>query len=78
LRNPISRHSENSSPLAVLKANPDGGGIVQAIGPLKVLATHDANPPMSQRFLIVTSIKDSSDVVMRQAKAASNREQQTQ
>ena len=25
-------------PLAVLKTNPDGAGIVQAIGPLKVLA----------------------------------------
>ena len=65
-------------PLAVLKANPDGAGIVQAIGPLKILATHDANPSASQRFLIVTNIKDSSDVVMRQTKASSNREQQTQ
>ena len=65
-------------PLAVLKANPDGAGIVQAIGPLKILATHDANPSTSQRFLIVTNIKDSSDVVMRQTKASSDREQQTQ
>ena len=65
-------------PLAVLKANPDGAGIVQAIGPLKILATRDANPPTSQRFLIVTNIKNSSDVVMRQTKASSNREQQTQ
>ena len=65
-------------PLAVLKANPDGAGIVQAIGPLKILATHDANPSASQRFLIVTNIKDSSDVVMRQTKASSDHEQQTQ
>jgi hypothetical protein len=65
-------------PLAVLKTNPDGAGIVQAIGPLKILATQDANPQTPQRFLIVTNIKDSSDVEMRQAKASSNREQQTQ
>jgi YVTN family beta-propeller protein len=53
-------------PLAVLKTNPDGAGIVQAIGPLKALAGKDASSP-SQRFLIVTDIKDSSQVVLRQA-----------
>lgn len=52
-------------PLAVLKTNPDGAGIVQAIGPLKVLAGNDP-PSLSQRFLIVTDIKDSSQVVLRQ------------
>jgi YVTN family beta-propeller protein len=54
-------------PLAVLKTNPDGAGIVQAIGPLKVLAGNGANSSPSQRFLIVTDIKDSSQVVLRQA-----------
>jgi hypothetical protein len=54
-------------PLAVLKTNPDGAGIVQAIGPLKVLAVNDPNSSASQRFLIVTDIKDSSQVVLRQA-----------
>lgn len=34
-------------------------------GPLKALAGHDASVP-SQRFLIVTDIKDSSQVVLRQ------------
>jgi YVTN family beta-propeller protein len=53
-------------PLAVLKTNPDGAGIVQAIGPLKVLAGNDPNSSSSQRFLIVTDIKDSSQVVLRQ------------
>ena len=53
-------------PLAVLKTNLDGGGIVQAIGPLKVLAGDDPNSSASQRFLIVTDIKDSSQVVLRQ------------
>ena len=65
-------------PLAVLKTNPDGAGIVQAIGPLKVLAGNDPNSSPPQRFLVVTDLKDSSQVVLRQAKASSNREQQTQ
>ena len=52
-------------PLGVLKTNPDGAGIVQVIGPLKALAGKDGSPP-SQRFLIVTDIKDSSQVVLRQ------------
>jgi YVTN family beta-propeller protein len=51
--------------LAVLKTNPDGAGIVQAIGPLKALAGKDASSPL-HRFLIVTDIKDSSQVVLRQ------------
>jgi YVTN family beta-propeller protein len=53
-------------PLAVLKTNPDGAGIVQAIGPLKMLARSDPSAP-SQRFLIVTDLKDSSQVVLRQS-----------
>jgi YVTN family beta-propeller protein len=53
-------------PLAVLKTNPDGAGIVQAIGPLKTLAGNDANSSPPQRFLIVTDIKDSSQAVLRQ------------
>src|SRR5262252_9369617 len=32
-------------PLAVLKTNPDGAGIVQAIGPLKALVNSDPNSP---------------------------------
>jgi hypothetical protein len=56
-------------PLAVLKANPDGAGIVQAIGPLKALAPTDTNSSAAPRFLIVTNIKDSSQVVLRQAEA---------
>src|SRR6201987_3365136 len=52
-------------PLAVVKTHPDGAGIVQAIGPLKALADKDSSSP-SQRFLIVTDIKDSSQVVLRQ------------
>jgi YVTN family beta-propeller protein len=57
-------------PLAVLKTNPDGAGIVQAIGPLKVLAGRDSDASASQRFLIVTDIKDASRVVLHQANAS--------
>ncbi|PYL47561.1 MAG: hypothetical protein DMF40_08045 [Verrucomicrobia bacterium] len=57
-------------PLAVLKTNPDGAGIVQAIGPLKVLVANEASSP-SQRFLIVTDIKDSSQVALRQTSSGS-------
>lgn len=54
-------------PLAVLKSNPDGAGTVQAIGPLKTLTNNDANSA-TKRFLIVTDINDSSQVVLRQMK----------
>jgi YVTN family beta-propeller protein len=55
--------------LAVLKINPDGAGIVQAIGPLKMLNNNGATASVrsSQRFLIITDIKDPSQVVLRQA-----------
>jgi YVTN family beta-propeller protein len=62
-------------PLAVLKTNPDGAGIVQAIGPLKALAGNDPNSTASQRFLIVTDIKDSSQVVLQQARTSSSPDQ---
>jgi hypothetical protein len=52
-----------------LRTNPDGTGIVQAIGPLKTLAPADsaacASP--SWRFLIVTDSQDALQVVLRQA-----------
>jgi YVTN family beta-propeller protein len=62
-------------PLAVLTTNPDGAGIVQAIGPLKTLASGPgaATGVPSRRFLLVTERKDSSQVVLRQAVAAGRR-----
>jgi YVTN family beta-propeller protein len=60
-------------PLAVLKTNPDGAGIVQAIGPLKTLAGSAGATAPSRRFLIVTELKDSSQVVLRQAGASGGR-----
>ena len=61
-------------PLAVLQTNPDGAGIVQAIGPLKTLAGGGATVSMPvRRFLIVSELHDPSQVVLRQASAASGR-----
>jgi YVTN family beta-propeller protein len=53
-------------PLAILKTNPDGAGVVQTIGPLKTVAP---NSPASggRRYLIVTDAKDSSKVILQQA-----------
>jgi YVTN family beta-propeller protein len=57
-------------PLAVLKTNTDGGGIAQAIGPLKTLAAAGSSAPASpRRFVIVTELTDPSQVVLRQASA---------
>ena len=51
-------------PLAVLRTNPDGAGLTQALGPLKRLATHDRAD--ARRFLIITELTDSSAVVLKQ------------
>ena len=59
-------------PLAILKTNPDGAGIVQAIGPLKTLAAVAGGAHvLAQRFLIVTELKDRAQVVLLQARDAS-------
>jgi hypothetical protein len=61
--------------LAILKTNPDGAGSVQAIGPLKALvhAESPASATPSGRFLIVTDMNDSTEVVLRQSNASSIR-----
>jgi YVTN family beta-propeller protein len=58
--------------LAVLKTNPDGAGIVQAIGPLKTIASQasDSSRASGQRFLIVVDRNDFSKVVLRQSAAS--------
>jgi hypothetical protein len=54
-------------PLALLTTNPDGAGIVQAVGPLKTLASAAESPTdHPRRFLLVTESRDSSQVVLRQ------------
>jgi len=58
---------KNLQPLAILKTNPDGAGIVQAIGPLKTLVTPEgAATDVHRRFLIVSESDDTSHVVLRQ------------
>jgi hypothetical protein len=61
--------------LAVLKTNPDGAGIVQAIGPLKTLAGGGASGSMghSQRYLVVTDVNDTSRVVLQPSTASTVR-----
>jgi YVTN family beta-propeller protein len=59
--------------LAVLKINPDGAGAVQAIGPLKSLAHGEPSASSPQKFLIVTEVNDSSQIVLRQSSAATVR-----
>lgn len=51
-------------PLAILKTNADGAGIVQTIGPLKTLSSSDSTAT-ARRYLIVTKLGNSSDVVLR-------------
>ena len=60
---------KNLEPLAILKANPDGAGIVQALGSLKVLVRSDSSTDgtLPQRFLIIADLTDPSRVVLRQA-----------
>jgi hypothetical protein len=58
------------APLASFTTNPDGGAIVQSLGPLKTLAAGADAAAASRRFLIVTDFKDPSQVVLRQTSAA--------
>jgi YVTN family beta-propeller protein len=58
----------NLKPLAVLKTNTDGAGIAQTVGPLKSLSPdNNDSAESSERFLIVTDLKDPSRVLLRQA-----------
>jgi YVTN family beta-propeller protein len=59
-------------PLALLRTNVDGAGIVQAVGPLKALASADAsNQTAVRRFLVVTMPGDPSQLVLRQTETSS-------
>ena len=54
-------------PLAVLNTKPDGAGTVQTIGPLKTLVGGEQPTSASdRRYLIITELKDSTKVVLRQ------------
>ena len=49
----------------------------QAIGPLKALAGNDPNSSAPQRFLVVTDLKDSSQVVLQQANPSSGPDEES-
>jgi len=55
-----------------LKTNPDGSGIVQTVGPLKVLVRPGAETDgsFSKRFLIITDLNNPSQVVLGQANSS--------
>jgi len=59
----------NLRALAVLNTNPDGAGFVQAVGPLKTLASNgkSASAGTSRRFLIITEMNEPTRLVLQQA-----------
>ena len=65
-RNPYGK----LEPLATLRTNPDGAGIVQAIAPLKTLATdgENASSQRSRRFIIIAEMNAPTHVVLRQVR----------
>jgi YVTN family beta-propeller protein len=62
----------NLEPLATFKANPDGGAIVQTVGPLKELARigSDTSKSSPRRFLVVADFRDPPRVVLRQTSSS--------
>ncbi|HEY0759980.1 MAG TPA: YncE family protein [Acidisarcina sp.] len=60
--------------LAILGTNPDGAGIVQAIGPLKSLEPRgEGSSSPGNRFVIVVDARDDSNVVLSQSDASTGR-----
>ena len=59
----------NLRALAVLKTNPDGAGIVQAVGPLKTLASNGESTSVgpSRGFLIITEMNEPTRLVLQEA-----------
>jgi hypothetical protein len=55
-------------PLAILRTNADGAGIVQTVGPLKSVSAGTATDAAmgSRRFLVVTELSDPSRVILQQ------------
>jgi YVTN family beta-propeller protein len=62
-------------PLASFTTNPDGGQVVQSIGPLRKLANDagEAEDEDCPRFLIVTELNNPSQVVLKQGDTSSDR-----
>jgi YVTN family beta-propeller protein len=57
-------------PLAILRTNPDGAGIVQTVGPLKSLSAGTATDAAmgSRKFLVVSELSDPSRVILQQTR----------
>jgi hypothetical protein len=57
-------------PLAILRTNPDGAGIVQTVGPLKSVSAGTATDAAmgSRKFLVVSELSDPSRVVLQQTR----------
>jgi YVTN family beta-propeller protein len=62
-------------PLAILRTNPDGAGIVQTVGPLKSVSAGTATDAAmgSRKFLIVTELSDPSRVILQQTRPSDGR-----
>src|SRR4029077_21141745 len=61
-------------PLAILRTNPDGAGIVQTVGPLKSVSagtTTDAATG-SRKFLVVSELSDPSRVILQQTRPSTS------
>jgi YVTN family beta-propeller protein len=57
-------------PLAILRTNPDGAGIVQTVGPLKSVSAGTATDAAmgSRKFLVVSELNDPSRVILQQTR----------
>jgi hypothetical protein len=57
-------------PLAILRTNPDGAGIVQTVGPLKSVSAGTATDAAmgSRKFLVVSELSDPSRVILQQTR----------
>jgi YVTN family beta-propeller protein len=61
-------------PVAILRTNPDGAGIVQTVGPLKSVSAGTATDAAkaARRYLIVTEFSDPSRVILQQATSSND------
>jgi YVTN family beta-propeller protein len=59
-------------PLAILRTNPDGAGIVQTVGPLKSVSAGTATDAAmgSRKFLVVSELSDPSRVILQQTRTS--------
>jgi hypothetical protein len=66
----IQPHAFRSLEPLLLKTNPDGAGIIKAVGPQETLAHETSNVSAASRFLIVIEMSGPSRLVSRQTSIA--------